>query len=501
MNPKGYLKTFFIPELNAILYRWWLLLILVLILAMALWSIGFSRGTSQVLAERMNSPFVRFLPIPIPAQKQYENKNLQQELRQFLSDTVRQNTFHYRKYFFVPYVYDDFKNRHEGISKAKIRKIDPQNSLYNFITDPQQDLLVSRRYVNLAEASWSVIVTDDYLQELGYTSREDYPAFLHYIFTSQGKTYTTVALPIAYVVKQLPNQFDVFMPPKLYYTIRRRYDADVLDPNQSAYAGIERYFIPGKAAVLKNKLKDVLPDIGGELQRAEDIHRKGVYLTFSADEQAGVEKLRQVLPDVEPVAINDYNLPALGALRNLRDDFLVIEFEDMSRVEGLVKTILDTFDLRADMASVESMKNFTIFDIIAKVLAAVLITFAIVFLVYSLSRVLLEHIERNAQSLGTLKAFGLSNQTITLTYGGIALIFVFIVFLGAFISTALLGDWVANQLTSDTIKAYLQGASLFALRLDLTILGGFILLPISIIVFMIFYKLQSKSPGELIYKR
>lgn len=501
MNLRGYLKTFFVPELKAIIYRWWLLLILVLILALALWSIGFSRGTSQVLAERMNSPFVRFLSIPIPAQRQNDNKNLQQELRQFLDDTVRQNAFHYRKYFFVPYVYDDFKNRHEGITKAKIRKIDPQNSLYNFITDPQQDLLVSQRYVNLAEASWSVIVTDDYLQELGYNSEEEYPAFLHYVFTSRGETYNTVALPIAYVVKQLPNQFDVFMPPKLYYTIRRRYDADVLDPNQSAYAGIGRYFIPGDAAAVKDQLKDLLPEIEGELHPAEDTYRKGVYLTFYADEPAEIEELRRVLPEVELVAINDYNLPALGALRNLRDDFLVIEFEDMSRVEGLVKTILDTYDLRADMASVESMKNFTIFDIIGKVLAAVLITFAIVILVYSISRVLLEHIERNAQSLGTLKAFGLSNQAITLTYGGIALIFVLLVFLGAFVGTALLGEWVANQLISDTIQAYLQGASLFSLRLDLTILGGFIFLPISIIIFMIFNKLQSKTPGDLIYKR
>ena len=73
MDPKTFIKVFVINEFSTVVSGGRKFFVLILVSIIALWSIGFSAGTGQYLKRKMDSPFVKFLTVDIPQEKQLKN--------------------------------------------------------------------------------------------------------------------------------------------------------------------------------------------------------------------------------------------------------------------------------------------------------------------------------------------------------------------------------------------------------------------------------------------
>ena len=116
---------------------------------------------------------------------------------------------------------------------------------------------------------------------------------------------------------------------------------------------------------------------------------------------------------------------------------------------------------------------------------------------------MIEHIDKNAKNLGTLKAFGLSNEVIAWIYSGISGVLVLGVFIVSLGLVLLLGPRVTDFMTNSIGIITSEPDAFFSLtgKLKLLLLFFFVLTPVFIIGLTIFKKVKGKSPGDLIYER
>ena len=152
------------------------------------------------------------------------------------------------------------------------------------------------------------------------------------------------------------------------------------------------------------------------------------------------------------------------------------------------------------MDVIESRKNFLTFNSISKIMSNVLVLISIGFIIILVIRTLLEHINRNAKNLGTLKAFGMSNRVIGLTYVTISFAIILIVYI---ITSILLGI-LANALTNsflNLVQLPLAGVNLFDFSVLYIYAPFFTILPLSVVALAIWWKIRNETPGDLIYER
>ena len=71
--------------------------------------------------------------------------------------------------------------------------------------------------------------------------------------------------------------------------------------------------------------------------------------------------------------------------------------------------------------------------------------FALFSIILFIVNVLISHLNSNKRSLGTLKAFGLSNNLILILYSGITLFLIIVSFSIAYVSTQFIGQPLLNE--------------------------------------------------------
>ena len=113
---------------------------------------------------------------------------------------------------------------------------------------------------------------------------------------------------------------------------------------------------------------------------------------------------------------------------------------------------------------------------------------------------ILSHISRNKKSLGTLKAFGLSNNNIIFIYSTISISMISISFLFGYFISNYAGTFLIRIL-GDKFGIidvnYLNYVSYHMYQLAIL----FIVLPSIAICMKLWYQLRKSTPGDLIYER
>jgi ABC-type antimicrobial peptide transport system permease subunit len=112
-----------------------------------------------------------------------------------------------------------------------------------------------------------------------------------------------------------------------------------------------------------------------------------------------------------------------------------------------------------------------------------------------------DHIEKNKKNLGTLKAFGLSNYSITIVYSIISLVVISSIFIIGFIIAQLIGNYASNYVLLLSQISIANGMAIFLLNIDFKLLFWFIIFPLLSTTAFLIIKLRNKTPGDLIYER
>lgn len=507
MHLPSFIKIFFAPELRSFLKRFGLLLGIIGVMFMALWSMGFSAGSKELLAKRMDSPFIRYLSLTIPSYK--ADDKFIGTLNNALSDDQFKERMLLTSHYFVPIGYLPFTGDGTAAIRAKARLIDPQRSLYQFLfRDAKSDLLLTKeKLVRLEDAPWACVVSVAFLAELGYDINTPFPTELHFVENSSGKTLSTVPIPIAAVCASLPDKADVLFSPLAFYNITNRYEKSAYRSYHEEYQTSVLAFLRTALDVefVQEKLRQNQLEHTFKIVKNIDRHAKGYELhgLFSSRKEAEEAQthLAQAFREIEVSYSFPFDKVYIGERGATRDDFLVLEMASLDSIPALSSYLESAFELEVELNDVESAKNFNIFNSISTMLSIVLSLFTVIIIVYIISKTIIEHIDRNAASLGTLKAFGLSNRDILLVYAGIALLINLAVFLISFLLAKVSGSALCILFFGNELVQGINSKDLFALQIGAWHVIMFVMLPLGIITQMIHQKIKRKTPGDLIYGR
>ncbi len=508
--------------------------ILIGILTITFLSIGFASGSLRYLNKKMNNPFIKWITVPIPATDAAQTERFKTALnepnlkKQFNYDTISS----FSNYFFTI----QYKNGQRK-DLVKGRTIEINDRLLGEILSPKNDM-IGRSFEGAQDVG--IIATRDFLHEFGYLETD--PVVLMDITdTRQGengeaivKNNRAVPIPIRAVINSLPGSNRIAFTP-YFLSQRRRPDGSGNSFNPFNHdADINRrqliYFINSDDDAVQNDFQEKINAFCQQNNFAKqyqphvfitdnDYTNKGKNIHINFDEEPdsigiidSIDRQLSASPDIKAYNHTDdeafkyirfYEYDLRNFTGEIRSDYLSIMLHELNHVRELRNYILTNHDLEIDISKVESLENYHFVSRLTYILSTVLIIFSVLTICLFVSNLLRTHLDSIKMNLGTFKAFGLDNQTLSGIY--LRMIFGIIAkaILVALVISALLGYlgigrvilWALNG-KLETKERYFQ---LFALPTVLAI----VIIGVTIyqVILLTTRKTLQKTPGDLIYDR
>jgi hypothetical protein len=301
----------------------------------------------------------------------------------------------------------------------------------------------------------------------------------------------------------LPNKIDLLIKPKLYEALRNP------DINQTPFnlghpdhLSYKQFYITGS---LYSQLRERLNKIDLKSFKDTLTHTNSGYgWIIETNDSISAEKLLEVCRQqkIELTRIYDpakvrYLAGERESLESSKKDFLMVKINDLNKVEAF-ENWCNKNNLALDMSDIENSNNFKLFSTLSNLLSWFLKSISISFLIIVLSRLIIEHINKNAKNLGTLKAFGLSNRFIIITYSSISAIIITVIFHFVYLLVILSGEYISELLV---IGLNTKTPPLFYLPLEIDLYLYFVLIPIGVISLTLYNRIKNVTPGDLIFER
>jgi len=501
MSDKNFYKKFIFPEFKHIAggSNYKNLIVLVIILFCSLLSIGISQWAISFLGEKMNSPFVSIVELKNPYNRiklsKIESKykgDFYEELGIDSSKTI-ETTIDYRKFYRL--------DKEIG-ANTKIRR-GVNNDPFLAFLEKEDFFMTSNNFFN----KWGCIVTEDYLVDklqFKFESKDgekvtkiEYPKYLSLMRSIDGvRSYFQV--PISGIVKQLPHGLDIIAGEKLFDSFDDNdFYREIIKNNKQVdyfmlYVGDNDY------DTFKSSygFDDVKLKNSEIYDKFSHVIKKNIIDTL---EYNRIQKLVQENSNIHRV----YDFDRYSLKSNIiQADYINFTFKKdrLSSIRNLQQYLKDEFKLDIDLSVVEAKENFSLFNKIANFLRYVLVFYSIFSIVIYIISIVLAHITKSEKSLGTLKAFGLSNNSIIVCYSIISVSMIVIAFVVGYILSHFMGVYLISNVGSIINVTASNHIAYHTIDLLFLILA-YIILP----SFIIFLRLRSRlvgiTPGDLIYGR
>ena len=469
--------------------------VLTLVMIISLFAIEIGNTALQLLKKKMDNPFVKFVNVDI-------NYGMLDALHNSTLDSLK-----YSKSLKLKYQYDEailtrFKNisflkysqnhkRTDQTVQALAQIIDSESEFYRFIRSNDE---ISETDMFFTNDGYGCIVTKNYADRIGLTQTQ--PQFLWY---SQFRDKEPIPIEIAGVVSELPDNVDILISRTFFNATQNGGTTFEIDNEyHEVYA---RYFIPNT-----QKIDASITALGFKNQHSYNTLLDGIFIQkntpFEPDE-------KDLILKSYPKAFRTFDLsraPKLDA--DLNPERIVFSFNKLDSVSAFSQFLLndDLYrnaveqKLKIDLNTIEDKKNFVFFNRLANFLSFGLIAFSMFLIFTYTTNLLTNHIRKNSMSIGTLKAFGLSNKSIITLYSLISCLLVFTAFIVSYTISILLGQGFLHLFNDWIWKEY--NTVLVLVTLDFTaLLLLFVLLPIVVILYTLQKHLRRSTPGDLIYGR
>tara|TARA_B100000900_G_scaffold339303_1_gene301697 strand:+ start:179 stop:1714 length:1536 start_codon:yes stop_codon:yes gene_type:complete len=509
---RSFFFKFAIPEFKFILgNKFSNLLVLSIILIFSMLAIGLGKGAIKYLDKKMNNPFVSFVNVKIPADNKYSLEKIKE------IHNKKNNNISFSDYygFAEPYpVFDDyvnFANNELGEGKfitknAKIRRAREDDPIYNFILENPENANIVRDN-DFQYDGWGCVVSLEYLKndktKLVY-SNIDNVAYLPYKKTVDQYEYF-INIPIQGFVESFPDDIDVIVGTK-FFDAKENIDywSSLILPDTNKTYNLLQFYV-----INNNEVEKYLISNGFEEIDSEDIiHNTGKMYYLDGISLNKKQTILSNLPNKKNCyEILDFYSQSVGKTYDLQPESYVFQFQkdklmNIEKLNAFLKeeTMDDGKRLEIDMRIIESKKNFDLFKKLGDLLSIALIAFSILSLVLYITNLIISHISKNKKSLGTLKAFGLSNNSIIFIYSTISIAmvsisFIFGLFISQFTGTFLIrfvGSFfeIGDVNTLSYVSYPIYWLATF-----------FIVLPSIAIYCKLWFQLRKSTPGDLIYER
>ena len=152
------------------------------------------------------------------------------------------------------------------------------------------------------------------------------------------------------------------------------------------------------------------------------------------------------------------------------------------------------------MNTIEEKNNFDLFNKVANLLSFSLIIFSVFSMVLFITNLIVSHISKNRKNLGTLKAFGMSNNNVIYVYSSISVIIILIAFLVSFLISSAVGNLIVESVAGNFNIKNPQELS-YETYSFAELLLFFVITPLIFVVLKLLSSLHGSTPGDLIYER
>ena len=479
MNKTGFIRYFGWPEFKSIAgEKGKSLVVLIAIIFISLIAIGLGKSATQSLERKMNDPFIKFVKViknfesPPVSKKDFDKKSLKQRFSYDVSNVFIDNS--------------DFYDS-DGKKKAAITLLIEQDSEFlNFLVSPESD--VSLTDTNFEDNEFGCVVTKRYLEKLGYNTLDvDYINYVNF----KSKNRDLLPIPISGVVKQLPDFADVLISKKFYNYALTDKCLDIEDDNHKTYL---QFYLPDT-----KDIPEALLEIG-YTRVSKDIllFNKGIIINKYGIQNYQEER-KKVIDDF-PTAIQfyDYHQIACGT-KSQAPDYFSFSFNSLDSIIPFEKYLEKKHELKIDMSTIEAKKNFNFFNKLSILLSVSLILFSVFSIYIFTTNLVNNHIDKTKRNLGTLKAFGLGNDSVIFIYTLISSLLVISAFTIAYLLSFLIGNSVLEVLIdlSNIVVDDIKYTNINIIYL----IVAFVVVPIFSISLRIWTKLKDATPGDLIYER
>jgi len=533
MLNKYFFKKFALPELKYIAgKRYSNLLILSLILVLSMLAIGLGQGAIKYLEKKMNNPFVSFVNVTLPAGHPFKLKKMeaihnQSEIEKEKKDINYEKSswndyYGFKKPYGLYYSYANFYNPERNVTRtAKVSRAKKDDPIYKQIIEDDQKLENPISSKNEFKVDgWGCIVSLEYLKnDTTKLCFEKNVPFLDFRRNVNGK-HEFFKIPIQGFVKSFPDDIDMIVGQKLFSAIE---DPDFWRSLMSVNSTARnlQYYATGNDTLLDFwKVNNFVE----ELEYDNLIYKEGKMFkrnNLSLEDKVSLEyELPKLINTDQNMThrVLDFYLadltdkypnppPSAPERAKLDTEKFVFEFHagELSNIEIFndflkSKTLHDNKTLEIDLSIIESKKNFDLFNKLAKLLSWALIFFSIFSIVLYITNLIVSHISKNKMNLGTLKAFGLSNNNIILIYSSISITLITISFVISFFVSALLGNLLINLLAEYFSIGDASTLNYISYPIY-SLISFFIILPSVFIYLKLWWELRKSTPGDLIYGR
>lgn len=482
---KHFHQNFIIPEFRHLAGKRFGTLVMIFVIFFAsILAIGFGQTFKQYLGERMNSPFIRFVPLTLD-RDDYDKIEISK-----LNMNKLRDSFNYAPINKINFQYFNLKTKEKSISNGhRSQKLNTNSELFDYLKN-NSDLLLTQQS-KLAKAfkndQFGVLVTKNLLKDLGYS--EKIPPYIKVVPPSG----IVIPIQVAGVVKKLPYEVELLITEETHETWKR----NRFNVNKSDHQSYLLTYSP----------KDISLDTisGFEKKPAlEPVFGDGV--VYQKEEATNASALFKQLEKEGPN--NLFRLYQFDRVFNDNERYeprvnkLTVPFKSLDSVQAFQNYLKDEFkNISLSMSALKAKRNFQIFSKISNGLSYTLIGFSALLVIFFIVSIINGHFEKNKQNLGTLKAFGLSNNAISNIYTLIAGSMVIIAFLAAFGLTTLVGKagtgWAIELIGLSVDKGQVE----FTSYPFLWLFCGLSIIPIGAVYITLNYKIRNQTPGDLVYGR
>lgn len=457
------------------------------ILFLTFFALGHILGGQLELNKRMSNPFTNWVNVSVLTSNLSGIELMEEETE----DQLFLDSFHISSV--IPYEITWFKALERGFKRTK--KLTVRSISDN---DPLLDVVLSTDNV-VAESGirkhneCDLIITENALHLLDYDIETK--EFVLPIYDNEyDEQHIILLMPIAHVVRELPSDVDVLISDKLMRLLSSNVEKSeyINQDSRTEIKFISTNSVDEKA--FSNFISDevVVEEFSGkelEVNSAKcflyevELRRELSFIDYLNLQNKWHERGYYSVIDFNFNAQPDVNLDAY---------YYSINFNELSMVKSFREHAKQKYDLLLSLAQVESRDNFYLISRLTSLLIFLLVILSGFSIVLYLQNIVSNHLEKIKSNLGTLKAFGLSNNKISDLYIRIVTKFYVV---ASVIAISILMLYKLIQL--------IIGLELHFRLFDLKLI--IIWLAIYLLLFFIFRRLISrilfKPPGDLIYNR
>lgn len=480
----------------------------------ALFSLSLAHSVQEFLRSEMDDPFVRLVEVNWPHECTNYAINPASQFGDFVG-----NKFAVKKVRGMYNFNYDFASNIPGndAMSAVVSVVRQSDIVFEllmsddafFIEGDRTTLSLLKKRKSLGarlSSAEGVIVTKSYLKSVGLGLDAES------ISMEMGNGFAALPLPIAAIVSQLPSEIDVLIHSALHDGIARkrgeasnspvRWSIEIQEAQESNF-----HFSDDEWNEITKNLKRNFYNV-----RPAPHHAGGIVATWNPQ--------NPVLPQfkssawISPAKVLNMTISDVSDSTRFRGDpsIIGVMFSEIDSVREFASFIGNSDNsrqlgcdsdlaLKVDLSKVKAKESITLFNKIALLLQAVLILATSLLLIFRCNALFELHIEKNRASLGTLKAFGLSNRKIIGVYASIAFVMLLTAFVLSVAFLSLVGPISLEVLKSsmeirieDSMDLQYQSFNLLICMI------AFVIIPICVVSLKI-HSLLRLSPGALVFHR